>query len=56
MTIIINKKSPNECNLQMVIYATEDNTFITSKLELINTIIKKINKIKNEIEIGRAHV
>ena len=47
--VIINKKRPNECNLQMVIYATEDNTFITSKLEAINTIIKKINKIKNEI-------
>ena len=47
--LIINKKQPNECNLQMVIYATEENTFITSKLELINTIIEKINKIKNEI-------
>ena len=47
--VIINKKRPNECNLQMVIYATEENTFITSKLELINTTIKKINKIKNEI-------
>ncbi len=47
--VIINKKRLNECNLQLVIYATEENTFITSKLELINTIIKKINKIKNEI-------
>ena len=47
--LIINKKRPNECNLQLVIYATEENTFITSKLELINTIIEKINKIKNEI-------
>jgi len=47
--IIINKKRPNECNLQMVIYATEENNFIISKLELINTIITKINKIKNEI-------
>ena len=47
--LIINKKRPNECNLQLVIYATEENTFITSKLEFINTIITKINKIKNEI-------
>jgi hypothetical protein len=47
--VIINKKRPTECNLQMVIYATEENTFITSKLDTINTIIRKINKIKNEI-------
>lgn len=47
--VIINKKRPTECNLQMVIYATEEHTFITSKLEIINTIITKINKIKNEI-------
>jgi len=47
--LIINKKRPNECNLQMIIYATEENTFITSKLEIINTIIQKMNKIKNEI-------
>ena len=47
--LIINKKRPSECNLQLVIYATEENTFITSKLEFINTIITKINKIKNEI-------
>ena len=47
--IIINKKTPNECNLQLNIYTTEENTFISSKLEIINTIIEKINKIKNEI-------
>ena len=47
--IIINKKTPNKCSLQMNIYATEDNTFISSKLEKINTYIKKINTIKNEI-------
>ena len=47
--LIINKKRPTECNLQMVIYATEENKFISSKLEIINTIITKINKIKNEI-------
>ena len=47
--LIINKKRPTECNLQLVIYATEENTFISSKLELINTTIEKINKIKNEI-------
>lgn len=47
--IIINKKRPSECVLQMVIYATEDNTFISSKLDIINTHIKNINKIKHEI-------
>ena len=47
--LIINKKRPNECNLQMVIYATEENTFITAKLKIINTMIEKMNKIKNEI-------
>jgi len=47
--IIINKKIPNECNLQLNIYTTEENTFISSKLEIINSIIEKINKIKNEI-------
>ena len=47
--IIINKKNPNECNLQLNIYTTEENTFISSKLEIINSIIEKINKIKNEI-------
>jgi len=47
--IIINKKTPNECNLQLNIYTTEENTFISSKLEIINSIIEKINKIKNEI-------
>ena len=47
--IIINKQSPNECHLQMNIYATEENTFISSKLDIINKNIDKINKIKNEI-------
>ena len=47
--IIINKKNPNECNLHLNIYITEENTFISSKLEIINIIIEKINKIKNEI-------
>ena len=47
--LIINKKRSNECNLQMVIYATEENTFITAKLKIINTMIEKMNKIKNEI-------
>ena len=47
--IIINKKTPNECILQLNIYTTEENTFISSKLEIINSIIEKINKIKNEI-------
>ena len=47
--IIINKQRPTECQLQMNIYATEDNTFISSKLETINKTIAKINKLKNEI-------
>ena len=33
----------------MNIYATEENTFIISKLETINKMIEKINKLKNEI-------
>ena len=47
--LIINKKRPQECQLQMNIYATEENTFIISKLETINKMIEKINKLKNEI-------
>lgn len=47
--IIINKQYPTQCQLQMNIYATEENTFISSKLEIINKNIDKINKIKNEI-------
>ena len=47
--LIINKQNPNECNLQLNIYTTESNTFISSKLEVLNSIIEKINKIKNEI-------
>ena len=47
--IIINKNTPNICQLQINIYITEDNKIITSKLEKINNIIEKINKIKNEM-------
>ena len=47
--IIINKNTPNICQLQINIYITEDNKIITSKLEKINKIIEKINKIKNEM-------
>ena len=47
--IIINKQRPTKCQLQMNIYATEDNTFIKKKLETINKTIEKINKLKNEI-------
>jgi len=50
--LIINKENPNECTLQLNIYTTETNTFISSKLELLNKIIEKINKIKNEISSG----
>jgi len=47
--IIINKENPDICQLQINIYITEDNKIILSKLENINNIITKINKIKNEI-------
>ena len=47
--MIINKHYPDQCHLQMTIYATEENTFISSKLDIINKNIDKINKIKNEI-------
>jgi hypothetical protein len=47
--IIINKQKPNYCKLQLTIYATEENTFISYKLDIINKTIEKINKIKNEI-------
>jgi hypothetical protein len=43
--IIINKKQPSKCQLQINIYITEDNTIIVSKLEQINNLINKINKI-----------
>ena len=47
--IIINKEKPTLCQLQINIYITEENKIITSKLEKINNIIDKINKIKNEM-------
>ena len=47
--IIINKEKPSLCQLQLNIYITEENKIITSKLENINKIIDKINKIKNEM-------
>jgi len=47
--LIINKNKPNECQLQLTIYATEENTFISSKLDMINKIIEKVHKIKTEI-------
>ena len=43
--IIINKKQPSKCQLQINIYITEDNTIIVSKLEQINNLVNKINKI-----------
>jgi hypothetical protein len=43
--IIINKKQPSKCQLQINIYITEDNTIIVSKLEQINKLVDKINKI-----------
>jgi len=47
--IIINKQNPHKCQLQINIYITENNKIILSKLEAINNIIEKINKIKNEM-------
>ena len=47
--IIINKENPKICQLQINVYITEENKIITSKLENINNIIEKINKIKNEM-------
>ena len=47
--IIISKKNPKKCQLQINIYITEDNKIILSKLENINYIIDKIDKIKNEM-------
>ena len=47
--VVINKKRPTECQLQMNIYVTEDNKFITSKLNTINKTIDKLNKLKTEI-------
>ena len=43
--IIINKKYPNKCQLQINIYITEDNNIIVSKLEQINKLVNIINKI-----------
>jgi hypothetical protein len=45
--IIINKKQPKICQMQINIYITEDNNIIVSKLEQINKLIDKINKIIN---------
>ena len=51
--IIINKNKPKICQLHINIYITEDNKIIMSKLEHINNIIAKIDKIKNEM-VSRA--
>ena len=47
--IIINKKDYTKCQMQINIYITEDNTIILSKLEQINKLVDKINKIKYTI-------
>lgn len=47
--IIINKEHPKECQMQLNIYITEDNKMIDVKMDFINIIIKKIEKIKNEM-------
>lgn len=48
--IIINKNTPKLCQLQVNIYITEDNKMISSKLEHINNILEKIDKIKQKLE------
>ena len=45
--IVINKKQPKKCQMHINIYITEDNNIIVSKLEQINKLIDKINKIIN---------
>ena len=47
--IIINKKNPKECHMQLNIYITEDNKIINNKIDFINLIIQKIENIKNEM-------
>jgi hypothetical protein len=47
--IIINKENPKECQMQLNVYITEENKMIDAKLAFINTVIQKIDKIKNEI-------
>ena len=47
--IIINNKKPNYCQLQMNVYITEENKLISSKIEHINNILVKLDKIKNVI-------
>jgi hypothetical protein len=48
--IIINKQNPKQCQLQLNVYVIEDNKFISSKLENINNIIRKLDKIKSIIK------
>ena len=47
--IIINKNTPDICQLQINIYITEDNKIITTKMENINKLLLKIDKIKNDM-------
>jgi len=47
--IIINKEDPEQFQLQININITETNKIITSKMETINNIIVKVDKIKNFI-------
>jgi hypothetical protein len=49
--IIINKKNPKECQMQLNVYITEYNKMIDVKMEFINMIIQKIENIKNEMII-----
>lgn len=49
--LIINKENPKQCQMQLNVYITEDNKIIGIKMDFINTIIQKINKIKNKIVV-----
>jgi hypothetical protein len=47
--IIIHKENPKECQMQLNVYITEENKMIGAKIDFINTVIQKIDKIKNEM-------
>lgn len=47
--IIINKKNHKQCQIQFNVYITEENKMISVKMDFINMIIEKIDKIKNEM-------
>ena len=46
--LIINKNNTKECQIQINIYVSETNKMISAKLDTINQIIFKLDKIKKE--------